>query len=462
MKEITRAKGTRAVLFEVAKDFFKSDLVSVEEYHQQGARSIVLGTDKNYYECIQDHIATTNRRPITGIDWTQYWRQGGLAGNTWIEGASYITGIYPRWDGPVPSIATDPAKGLWPFQFYINIPTQKSPSAKFVKNADVALCTCESGYGYSPCMCDFATYLTAVSCACDATCYGDTPCYCDATCYGYGEGHSCQCDQTCYGYVACSCDSMCYGEGGCTCDGACYGYGGCMCDVTCYDYNAGVQFKLEGIPSMGWTYEAGYGYYYGYGTFAPIVAGTKVFSDPVNVGDSMLIGHQYQFSGVYFRWITPGVGGAYIWEYWNGAGWAILTSRDQNPSPVPGEENVDRLRQNGWIHWLEGLTGWQKANNVPYNIPDTGIDLYWVRCRVTTPPTTIPIVDQFWITYAGATCRGHFIAQGVDYDPAKRDKNNCYIYFEGSFAKPVFETGLQEIIDRLKTAGTCAIINPLD
>jgi len=46
------------------------------------------------------------------------------------------------------------------------------------------------------------------------------------------------------------------------------------------------------------------------------------------------------------------------------------------------------------------------------------------------------------------------------YDPGSRDANNCYIYRQSSWEKPVWETGFQEIIDRLKTAGTCAIVNP--
>lgn len=52
----------------------------------------------------------------------------------------------------------------------------------------------------------------------------------------------------------------------------------------------------------------------------------------------------------------------------------------------------------------------------------------------------------------------------TDLTPAANHeyKNNIYVYEESEFAKPVYESGLQEIIDRLKTAGTIAIINPLD
>jgi hypothetical protein len=65
--------------------------------------------------------------------------------------------------------------------------------------------------------------------------------------------------------------------------------------------------------------------------------------------------------------------------------------------------------------------------------------------------------------YYGCSCNLSCYGQNpATYDYTKRDKNNCYIYWELSFAKPHYESGLQEILDRLKTAGTIAIINPLD
>jgi hypothetical protein len=223
------------------------------------------------------------------------------------------------------------------------------------------------------------------------------------------------------------------------------------------------------------------------------------------------------------------------------------------------------LAQNGGVYWTVPETGWATGDNVANNIPSTGSDLYWVRCRVTTipAPSLAPIADQISIMHSGSTNRGHYIGtnditisgelggnsvlfnglygtanaavtttntkltdtrlansinaykgsiiicgtksmtvtandatsftcaswsgggnpgngltwKGVAYlhQPASaslvsvynptvtpRDRNNIYIYREGSFAKPIFETGLQEIIDRLKTAGTAAIVNPMD
>lgn len=419
MKEITKAKGTRPAIWEEAKDYFESDRVTVEEYHQYGSQSVVVGIGSDgkpngkYYKCIQQHISTPANQPITGVDWEDYWIEGGLAGNTWIEGTEYVTGWYPRWDGPVKSQypypgcpayeKNDPARGLWPFEFYINIPTQRSPSAKFVKEGD----------------------------------------------------------------------------------------------------------NLSG-DDVAYVYEAGYGYYYGYGSFHPISPHSKIFSDPVNIGDSFLIGNEFQFSGVHFKWDVPGVFGDYAWEYWNGIQWLPLIYRDQNFSPVPpiidyatvpvwkashnyyrffdlvegylthfeiedivkptvpngyvyiastggfsggiepiwpttigdtvldgdilwvcdsliAEENVTLLRQDGWIHWIEHLTDWIQADNVPYNIPNTGTPLYWIRCRVISVPTVCPIVDDFYLTYAGQTCRGSYCAKGIK--SCKCDQK-CYDYVQ--------------------------------
>jgi hypothetical protein len=333
LKEITRAKGTKAVLLEEAQTYFKSDLVTITEYHN------------------------TSSGPPLNI----------------------------RWDGPVLN-PMDPAFGLWPWQFYINLPTQKSPAAKFIKD--------------------------------------------------------------------------------------------------------GSSFEEAGEI---YVYEAGTGYYYGYGAFSKLVnvsptgglGGDWCFSIPVDEGDSLLFGCQYKFSGARFTFITPGsIDGVYAWEYWNGSGWTPLILGATVTDSTIG------LEQDGGVHWLVPETGWKTADGIAYNIPSTGSNLYWVRCRVTTIPSVCPFADQMAVVHAGSTNRGVYIAtddlalsgalefkEGVPigylhqpltaplvsvYDPTDRDRNNIYLARELSFAKPIWETGLQDIIDRLKTAGTAAIINPID
>jgi hypothetical protein len=43
-------------------------------------------------------------------------------------------------------------------------------------------------------------------------------------------------------------------------------------------------------------------------------------------------------------------------------------------------------------------------------ISSVGLDMYWVRCRILTPPTQIPEVDYVGIVYAGVTNRGNYNA----------------------------------------------------
>jgi len=182
-----------------------------------------------------------------------------------------------------------------------------------------------------------------------------------------------------------------------------------------------------------------------------------------------------------------GDGGVYVWEYWTGSTWATLTVSDTT-EVVGNPFAVD-----GFVSWeipvsTTGVyTVWPKDINVIYNIPNPpdGLERYWVRCRVAVPPTTMPEVDYVGIVYAGLTNRGNYCAtddmalsalhQPLSYTrigvynppggtparvPPFRDANNIYVYGLSSWSKPDYESGLQEILDRLKTAGTVAIINP--
>jgi hypothetical protein len=473
MKEITRAKTTRAVILEEAINYFQNTSVTVAEYHQQNVASVVVGSDGYYYTCIQSHTASAINKPITGANWTSFWQQRGLAGNEWTSGLYYTIDITPHFDGPVTALL-DPANGLWPWQFYINVPTQRSPSTKFVKHGPTL---------YEP------------------------------------EEYT---------------------------------------GVLLPDGEVAI-YAQEGLYS-------GVGYGFSYGEFVQLTNLTTInevddslFLPPGQPYDNCLFGSKHPFSGLWFmlsgswikygelpvprRWGEPGreygeripldggVGGSYVWEYWTGGAWQLLAVWD--PSYI--------FAVDGFVSW-KVPAGWAPADNISTNIPNTGTDMYWVRCRITTAPTTIPIADYVGFIYAGQTCRGHYcgtnttqwaaltpyvvnrrtypdvyngywfecIQSGISgasvpmspgslgpaipwgnaadrlcaedliidgtviwrnlgpayqmtpYSPTTRDKNNCYIYFESSFAKPTWESGLQPIIDRIKCAGTVCIINPID
>ena len=248
---------------------------------------------------------------------------------------------------------------------------------------------------------------------------------------------------------------------------------------------AGSNLIVSGQGKV-WSFEGGGYGYYGYGNFKDLQdigtesgSGDWMFVPPSNEDDACLFGSESKFSGLRFVFITPGVGGSYVWEYWNGIGWSSLTVSD----------TTSGLTGDGWVNW-KVPDGWKYAKNIPYNIPNVASWMLWVRVRIIVPPSVVPKADYIAITYAGQTCRGHYCGTkyidisgewawsnkvgftpyylhqptedpvvGV-YNPSNRDKNNCYVYFQSSWEKPQVETGLQEIIDRLKTAGTVAIINP--
>lgn len=66
---------------------------------------VVTGTDALNYTCILKHTAATTNRPITGADYTLYWRQTGTGGSAWAADTEYANseGIFyvykrPLWD----------------------------------------------------------------------------------------------------------------------------------------------------------------------------------------------------------------------------------------------------------------------------------------------------------------------------------------------------------------------------
>jgi hypothetical protein len=429
MKEITRAKGTKAVLLDEAIRYFKSSNTAITEYCQINTNgSVVKGSDNNYYTCIVSHTSDSTNEPITGVDWTAFWVLAGASGPSWANSTSYTrrygwdglnTGQNPdgtagNWtnvDGTITK-GTDRA-GLMPYQFYINPPVARSPSAKYVKD--------------------------------------------------------------------------------------------------------GTKLIIDGI-ALGQVYN-----FDGAVTFTQLDAGDDMFPAKT-AGNACYFGNPSKFSGIYVNLATPGAGGSYIWEYWNGSGWSALVP-DSTMKDLTAE-----LTASGWVWvwWLVPSVAaeWQAADAVSGQIPTTGTKMFWIRVRILTTITTIPNENGLDLSYASATNRGHYCGtqytdlsianqpQSVDvvwkgaweaatqyyvndfvtdsgvgylcntkhisagtfgadagdwtasggvvgiYSSTHRDKNNCYIYLKGSWEKPLWQSGLQEIIDRLKTAGTIAIINP--
>ena len=445
MKEITRAKGTKPVLEEEARAYFGREDISIIEYHQTYIPPSLIGRDGPV--------------PLSPPNTT--WPAANLRG---------ANQPYP-WPDP------DPAWGLQPYQFYIFPPTQKVPSSKWIKTKD-NLIEPEQWTG---------DLLPTGS--------GNPKVYAQEGASGY------------------------------------YGYGS-------------GAFTPTPLPNV---------------TMIDSLR-NWLFIPPAQVGDAILFGCIKRFSGLRIVFSMPityddadhpydpfhvppivppvdgylydelpvpevynqldgtgtGVGGEYIWEYWNGTGWSLLTVTDSTVlgGPAIGSTIVGGFTQDGWVNWK--LPGsdisprnyklWEKTNDIPMQIPNVpdGEERYWIRCRISVIPTAMPDCNYVGFVYAGSTNRGCYNGTGVkgtlplipadvasaityvtDKQPAadpplpyslvtlykgnamaivppygKRDANNIYVYSSDAWAKPEWESGLQGIIDRLKTAGTVCIINP--
>ena len=171
------------------------------------------------------------------------------------------------------------------------------------------------------------------------------------------------------------------------------------------------------------------------------------------IGEAWLFSHKSRFSGLKMHFSKFAIGGSFIWEYWNGT-WKTLTIND----------GTINFTDDGYINW-KVPADWKATDDIPNSIPATGEQRFWVRARVSMIPTTRPVADYIGLLFVGETCRGAYTSDEDTYpdpDPAVHphwDKNNCYIYSKDSFEKPSWESGFQEIVDRIKTAGTIAIIN---
>lgn len=62
-----------------------------------GTTSVVVGTDTLTYSCILKHTSSSNNRPITGSEYSHYWRQTGTGGSVWAASTSYTNGAVIRY-----------------------------------------------------------------------------------------------------------------------------------------------------------------------------------------------------------------------------------------------------------------------------------------------------------------------------------------------------------------------------
>ena len=60
------------------------------------AASQVTGTDALVYTCIKSHTSASANRPVTGANWSTFWKQTGSTGGAWVTATGYTsTGDFP-------------------------------------------------------------------------------------------------------------------------------------------------------------------------------------------------------------------------------------------------------------------------------------------------------------------------------------------------------------------------------
>ncbi len=74
-----------------------------------GTTSEVTGTDALNYSCIMGHESANLNKPITGSDYSLYWRQTGSSGSAWVTGTDYANGKILRYSYKKPLFDFDSA-----------------------------------------------------------------------------------------------------------------------------------------------------------------------------------------------------------------------------------------------------------------------------------------------------------------------------------------------------------------
>ena len=55
------------------------------------AASEVTGTDSLIYTCIKSHTSAAATKPVTGANWSSFWKQTGSTGGTWVTATPYTS-----------------------------------------------------------------------------------------------------------------------------------------------------------------------------------------------------------------------------------------------------------------------------------------------------------------------------------------------------------------------------------
>lgn len=68
-----------------SREFYVTPMLS-----SVNTQSVVTGTDAAPYKCIQNHVADTTNKPVTGANWRLYWEAGGSGAVAWAASTNYL------------------------------------------------------------------------------------------------------------------------------------------------------------------------------------------------------------------------------------------------------------------------------------------------------------------------------------------------------------------------------------
>lgn len=136
-----------------------------------------------------------------------------------------------------------------------------------------------------------------------------------------------------------------------------------------------------------------------------LAGGTAVtpFQTP-GTSDEFYIGMCVPFERIGFTLSTPGIGGSYTWQYWNGSAWTTF-------SPTDGTSG---FTGSGSVSWLiSSLTGW-----ATHAVNSSTI--YWVRVLMASTPSTNPLIGSLTVTgwseaYTGTNLRSYQMGGGNQF-----------------------------------------------
>lgn len=196
--------------------------------------------------------------------------------------------------------------------------------------------------------------------------------------------------------------------------GRVFGYSGATSGYT----DNSVEARTEGAPSFA------------------------VFPDGLS-GDAMYLGQCARFAAAGMSVAASGVGGAYAWEYWNGSSWTALTVSDGTA---------------GFVQ--DGVVTWTKPGDWATTTVNA-VNMYWVRVRCTSTPSTNPTVYSI-------TATGWLVGYTTTYTRAYRTSRlsprrsvNCSLYIDDSAATPTAVRGRgYEWIDKQAPSGAAGSYGP--